>query len=174
MYIVTVPLFALTLAAALRRRLFFVPALGGVLLSLIFDALTPRGLWLRLDLMQPHDPWVLGLLALAAAWPVLARLVMTEIGASARAGTGLARAILVLLALYAGTRAALHERAIETMKSRIYEQGEPRGYAALPSAGNPLVWTGIIEFEGAWKEIPIDLRHEYDPTSGKTRYKPAK
>ena len=70
-------------------------AIAGVALHAAFDWMTPP----HLSLWHRWDPWAVGLLGLAAAWPVLAWLVSSEIGAKSGAGVGLARFVLAALVI---------------------------------------------------------------------------
>lgn len=131
-----------------------------------------RAEFYRLDIASVIDPWVVALLILGALWPLLARLVTSEIGASrARHGSGLARAVLVLITVYLGARFFLHARAIEILNSRVYEGEAARSVAAMPALANPLEWTGLVELDRSWSIHPVSLRREFDPADGRVFFK---
>jgi inner membrane protein len=134
--------------------------------------LPQSGEFYRLDIASVVDPWILGFLALGVLWPLLARLVTSEIGArGARHGAGLSRFVLAAIAAYLGMRYFCHARAVEILSSRIYEGGAVRSVAALPSFANPLEWRGLVEQDKAWRIIGVDLRSEFDPSSGRVLFK---
>ncbi len=128
--------------------------------------------WLHADLVNIIDVWIWVLLLICVLGPMLANLVYTEIGARGATGRGMAWAGLLLLCAFIGLRAHLHSRAFETLNARLYENEPPRQVLALPSAANPWRWTGLIETETAWRVIPVDLLHEFDPEGGRRFYKP--
>jgi inner membrane protein len=129
--------------------------------------------WFRLDITAVLDPWIWFVLLLAVTWPLLARLVGSEIGAHTKTGGGIARFALLFLLLYDTGRAVLHMRAVETVNSRVYPGGPPRQTAALPHFFNPLRWTGLIELPGRWETHPVNLATDYDPTAGEAWYQAA-
>ncbi len=126
----------------------------------------------RLDIASVVDPWVVMLLVTGVVWPLLARLVTSEIGARrTRHGSGLARFVLAAITIYLGTRFFLHARAIEILNSRVYD-GEPARYtAAMPAFANPFEWTGLVELGGAWQVHRVHLRGEFDPSAGRVLFK---
>ena len=127
--------------------------------------------WLRADWVSVLDPAVWLILIAGSFWPFLSRLVSQEIGARPRDGRGAAVAILVLLCVYVGARGVLHARAIETIESRIYEEGPPTRVAALPDLLNPFRWQAIIEHPNAVRLTRVMLHQEFDPTSGRLYYR---
>ncbi len=132
------------------------------------------GEWFRLDLTAVIDPWIWLVLLLAVCWPVLARLVGSEIGArSTKAGAGMARFALAFLVLYNCGRTVMHARAIETLNSRVYPGGPPRQMAALPHFVNPLRWTGLLELPGRWEIHALNLAAQFDPDAGHLWYQAA-
>ncbi len=123
--------------------------------------------WFRLDITAVVDLWILALLGFAAAWPALARLVASEIGARGTShGAGLARFALVCLLAYEGARYFTHARAVAMLESRVYDNEAPRTAVALPDFANPFTWTGLVELDSAWRVIPVSLPRDFDPAAG--------
>ncbi|MEZ5354438.1 MAG: metal-dependent hydrolase [Bryobacteraceae bacterium] len=156
-------------------------ALAGVASHLLLDLTNIYGIrlgapfsqhWYRLDWTNVIDPWIWAVLLLAIVWPMLAGLVSSEIGAKSKAGPGIARFALVFLLLYEGGRAVTHTRAVETLDARIYQGETPKRVMAMPSAWSPLRWRGLVELDGAWQSLDIDLLKEFDPASGRVFFKP--
>ncbi|MBM3792780.1 MAG: metal-dependent hydrolase [Acidobacteria bacterium] len=152
----------------------------GVLSHLLLDWINVYGIrllspisqeWFRLDITTVIDPWIWMVLLAAVAWPALARLVSSEIGAKSQAGGGMAVFALAFVLLYNGGRAVLHSRAMATLDARVYQGGVPRQIAALPHHLNPLRWRGVVELPGRWETHTIDLaREDFDPKAGRVWY----
>jgi inner membrane protein len=140
----------------------------GVRLLLPFS---PR--WLRLDITNVVDPWIWLALLMAVIAPALAGLIGSEIGDTRKPGRLAATLALLFLALYDGGRAILHQRAVETLDSRVY--GAPvRRVAAFPSASNPLVWRGLVELaDSSYLLFPMHLRDPFDPDAARRLYSAA-
>ncbi len=128
--------------------------------------------WPRLDITNVFDPWIWAVLLLACIGPLISRLVSSEIGGKPSPGRGGAIFALLFLLLYDGGRWVMHQRAIEVQEGRIYDGETPRHVAAMPSAMNPWRWRGIVETDSAFFVNPIDLSRDFDPTAGRTFYKP--
>ena len=128
--------------------------------------------WFHLDINALYDWTILVVLAIAALWPLFSRLVSGEIGDRPRAGRGIARFALVFLVLFDGTRAIFHERAIEKLDSRLYEDMPPVSVAALPVSFNPFRWNGVVETAGAYRAIPVDTWNPLDTDNATVYYKP--
>lgn len=126
------------------------------------------GDWFRLDITTVIDVWIWLVLGFAVCWPVLARLVNSEIGSRQTAGTGVARFAIAFLLLYNFGRFVAHTRAVDTLNSHLYEGGTPKQIAALPHFANPLAWSGLIELPGQWRSLPVNLLREFDPGGGQT------
>lgn len=152
----------------------------GVLSHLLMDWTNVYGIrllapisaeWFRLDTTAVIDLWIWLVLLAAVAWPMLARLVASEIGArQARPGTGIARFAIAFLLAYDFGRYVLHARAVETLNARRYDAGPPKQIAALPHFINPLQWSGLVELPGRWRVIPLNLAasSDFDPEAGQT------
>jgi inner membrane protein len=131
-------------------------------------------IWFRLDLSNIVDLWIWAVLLAATVWPLLGRLVSSEIGAKSGSGRGLAIFALSFLAVYDFGRYLVHQRAIETLNSRIYQGGPPIRVAAFPTGFvNPFEWSGWVERPELAMHFSMNLLAEFDPTSPtRTIYKP--
>ncbi|HYL35620.1 MAG TPA: metal-dependent hydrolase [Bryobacteraceae bacterium] len=128
--------------------------------------------WFRLDLNNLIDLWIWGVLFLAWLGPLLGRLVSSEIGAQSGSGRGLAWFALSFILVYDFGRGLAHQRAIETLTSRVYQGGPPIRAAAFPvSLANPLEWSGWVERPEFVMHFPMNLREEFDPAAGTIIYK---
>jgi inner membrane protein len=134
----------------------------GIRFGLPFDAK-----WHRLDILYVIDPWVWMLLLFGVVGPFLSRMVSLEIGAKRTSGAGTARFALIVLCVYAGGRYLLHEQAIATLSSRVFEQQNPRRVAAFPSFGNPFRWRAVAELGDGYWVSQINLREDFDPSDGR-------
>lgn len=187
--LVVAPVLGLLAALAFFRvggwRLL--PAWGvgtlGVWAHILLDLLNNYGVriwlpfradWVGWDLFMVVDPWVMAVLLLCVLAPLLARLVGSEIGgrAAAAPGRGWAMFGLLFLVLWAGGRWVLHERAVETLRTRMYEGQAPVRVAAWPTPWNPFVWQGYVSAEPFWGLYKVDLQREFDPERGAIYYKP--
>jgi inner membrane protein len=128
------------------------------------------------DFLAGLDLLVLGVLLAGLLLPSLFALVSEEIGAGKKGPRGRRGAILalVVLALYLGGRALLHQKAVAVMEARTYRGEIPRQAAAFPQATSPLEWRGIVETEGAMHQVPVSLAPgaSFNPDAGTTIFKP--
>lgn len=117
--------------------------------------------WLRLDITGVIDPWIWGAMLLAIVGPFLARLVGSEISSGSikarHHGRGFAWFALLFVLLYNCGRGVLHARAVASLSSRLYQDSAPLRVAALPDAGNPWRWYGLVETSGAYTLQTVDL-----------------
>lgn len=167
-----------------RRQWLGAAAISAVALlsHLALDSLNVYGIrlllpfsstWLHSDLVHIVDVWIWVVLLVCTLGPLLARLVNSEIGATAHtAGRGMAWAGLLMVCAYVGLRAHNHDRAIELLNSRLYQGQAPQRVLALPSIANPWQWTGLAETASFWRIVPVNLLDDFDPESGRTLYKP--
>lgn len=130
------------------------------------------GTWFRLDITNVVDAWIWTVLFLAIAAPFLSSLVGSEIGAKSKPGRGWAIFALLAILAYDGARFVLHQRAIEILESRIYDDGAPLRVAAVPSVANPWAWTGLVDGNTSWSVHPLSLWQEFDPSAGRVFPKP--
>jgi inner membrane protein len=130
--------------------------------------------WFRLDLNNIVDLWIWAILLIACVGPLLGRLVSSEIGARSGSGRGLAIFALSFLVVYDFGRYLVHQRAVETLSSRIYQGGPPIRVAAFPTGlVNPFEWSGWIERPELVMHFSMNLRADFDPTAPlRTIYKP--
>lgn len=159
----------------------YVLSLVGVLSHLALDWTNGYGVrlllpfshrWLRLDITDIVDPWILALLALAVAAPALSRLVSSEIGA--KSGPGARRgwawfALLALLVFEAG-RYTAHARALAVMNAHLFNGSIAQRLTALPTRFDPLRWRGVAEGEGFAVIVPVNLAEQFDPDAGSIYY----
>ncbi len=132
--------------------------------------------WLRLDIVNIFDIWIWAALLLSVAAPFLGRLVGSEItSGSVKAkhhGRGFAIFALIFVLLYNCGRAVLHERALATIESRVYQGESPGRVAAMPDAFSPWRWRGIVETADFFAAQDVDLHEEFDPTRAAIFHKP--
>lgn len=162
----------------------FVAALVAVASHLLLDYTNVYGIrlllpfssaWLRLDWTPVVDLSIWSVLLLGIAGPFLSRLVTSEITSGQRRpkhhGRGFAWFALILLLLYNGGRAVLHERAAAVLDARLYDGEVPARVAAMPTA-NPLVWRGLVETRDLFRVREVDLTRQFDPARGPAFQKP--
>ena len=136
----------------------YLACLAGVLSHLALDLTNVYGVrlllpfssrWLRLDINNIVDPWILLILVLAIAAPALAGLVSSEIAGRKSSSPKYAWAVFALCAIvaYDGFRLAAHQRAIAVMAARLYGGVQTPRFTALPDTIDPLRWRGIVETE---------------------------
>jgi inner membrane protein len=183
------PVLALAIAllfCALDRSLrnlavTFGLALAGVASHLLLDWTNAYGVrfllpfssdWYSLDQTNILDVWIWAVLILAAVAPSVARLVSSEVGARSGSGRGLAIFALVFLALYNAGRGVIHQRALETLESRVYEEASPLRAGAFPTSANPLQWDGVVETGSTVRRYHFNLLDSFDPDSGELFQKP--
>jgi inner membrane protein len=158
-------------------------AIIGVASHLLLDLTNTYGIrllypfssqWFHLDLINLFDLIIWAVLLLAWLGPLVGRLVSSEIGAKAGAGRGLAIFALSFFLLYDCGRWLLHQRTLEILNSRLYQDGPPTRVAAFPTAGiSPLEWLGWIERPEFVMHFRVNVREEFDPAAGTIIYKPA-
>jgi inner membrane protein len=130
--------------------------------------------WFHLDLNNLFDLLVWAVLLLAWLGPLMGRLVSSEIGAKSSAGRGMAIFALSFFLIYDFGRLLSHQRAIEILNSRLYQDGPPTRVAAFPTAGvSPFEWQGWVERPEFVMRFQVNVRQEFDPAAGAIIYKPA-
>src|ERR1035437_7514659 len=181
--LIAAPLLALIPMLLFRSRNWqsYLACLVGVLSHLTLDwtnvygirLLLPfSGRWLRLDITDLLDPWILLALLLAVAATALAGLVSSEIGAkkSYAVKRGWAWVALVFLLAYEGGRFAAHQRALAVMGARLYNGQPANRLTAIPNRWTPFQWRGVVEGDGYVVIVPVDLNTEFDPSAGRIDY----
>jgi inner membrane protein len=174
-------LVARLLARARISWISYLACLAGVLSHLLLDWTNVYGIrlllpfssrWLRLDITDIIDPWILLLLIAAVAAPALVGLVSSEIASRKVPAPvrGWAQFALAALLLYEGGRWVLHQRALAVLGAHLYAGGLPIRVSAMPDRINPLRWRGIVEGDGFVYLVPVDLTNEFDPGAGHAEY----
>jgi inner membrane protein len=161
-------------------------ALAGVISHILLDWTNQYGVrfllpfnarWFQLDNATLFDLWIYAGFAVCLFAPFLARLVGGEIGARPvrSAGRGWAITALVSLCLYFTGRGVIHARLIDQLSARIYDGADPIRVAAFPEASSPFLWRGLVETSAAYYIYSLNaFDSNFDPTSGRTLYKPEK
>jgi inner membrane protein len=118
--------------------------------------------WPALDIANVVDAWIWAVLIVSVLWPMLARLVGSEMGAAKKGFIGRGWAVfgLAFVLCFNTARWFLHKRAVAVQEGRMYQSELPRRVFAFPTALNPLVWRGVVETEGAWVTQTVDLADE--------------
>jgi hypothetical protein len=73
-----------------------------------------------------------------------------EIGAKRGSYRASAWATLGLIVVFWMSKWVVHERALEELRQRSYQTGEPVRVGALPQFLNPLGWSGVVETDKAY------------------------
>jgi inner membrane protein len=130
--------------------------------------------WFHLDITSVVDAWIWAMILVAVAGPAIGRLVSSEIGDARRGppGRGFAIAALSFFTLYNCGHALLHGRAAAQLDARIYNGSAPLRVAAFPDAVNPWRFRGLVETPDAYRLYDLDLFADFDPSAGRTFYKP--
>lgn len=175
----------LAVAAISRSRLPWVKAwlvsLIAVASHLLLDSTNPYGIrlwlpfsdgWPALEITHVIDVWIWAFLLMAFLWPLLSGLVGSEIGAKKAPPRGPAIAALLAVALYDCGRYILHDRAVQTLESRVYDGAAPRRTVAFPHFANPLLWDGWVETNKSWQAMSVNLAQEFDPQPKSISWKP--
>jgi inner membrane protein len=160
----------------------YLVALAGVGSHLLLDLTNVYGIrlfspfsgrWFRLDITNVIDIWIWAALILAVLAPALSKLVQGEMGGAPHGPAGRASAICALsfMLLYDGGRYLLHERAVDTLASRIYNGAPPLRVAAGPAPVRLLRWRGIVETAATFHLYELDLAAEFDPGRGREFFK---
>jgi inner membrane protein len=128
--------------------------------------------WLRLDITDVVDPWILATLFLALAAPAFVKMVSSEIASktSSSPKRGWAWLALILILGYEAGRYIAHERALAVMGAHLYNGSVARRLTAVPNRFNPFYWRGIVEGDGFVTMVPVDLTSDFDPRSGRLDY----
>jgi inner membrane protein len=159
----------------------YVLSIIGVASHLILDWTNPYGIrlflpfsdaWPALHSTSVVDIWIWTILLLAILWPMLSRLVGSEIGSRAKPGRGWAIAALVLFAVYNTGRWFIYQRAVEVQEALVYNGQAARRATAMPTHINPLVWKGVVETNSFWVLQEVNLARDLDPAQGRIIYKP--
>lgn len=129
--------------------------------------------WFHLDLNSLYDGWILAVLLFAALWPLLARLVSSEIGERARPGRRTALFALAFFVMFDLARGVLHQQAIAQLNSRLYGNAPPLETAALPEPFTPFRWTGVVETANAYRLFTVSTLGDLNVEASRIFYKPS-
>src|SRR5579884_3636871 len=160
----------------------FLLALAGVASHLLLDWTNAYGIrlllpfnsnWYALNVTNVIDIWIWLVLGIATFGPLIGRLVSSEMGARPAPGRGMAIFALLFLLSYNVGRGFLHERAMATLDSRIYDGAAPLRVGAFPTLFNPLLWEGVVNEPAAMRSYRFNLAATFDPDAGKRFDKPA-
>lgn len=128
--------------------------------------------WLRLDITHIVDLWIWLVLLTAVVAPALGRLVSSEIGAKPATGRGWAIAALLLVCGYEYSRYLAHDRALDMLNARLYDDSVPARVAAFPNFWNPLRWRGLVETSDAYRiYAAVNVAENFDPAQATVFYK---
>jgi membrane-bound metal-dependent hydrolase YbcI (DUF457 family) len=148
-------------------------AAGGVGVDLLWPFRAQRYAW---NLLTNLDLWVVILLVATLLLPELLRMVSEEIGDRRKRARGRTAAIVALavFAAYVAARAALHDRAIDLLMSRVYQGRTPLSAGAFPSRLSALEWRGLVITDDTVEEarVPLGPGRGFDPERSVTYYKP--
>ena len=159
----------------------YIACIAGVASHLILDWTNSYGIrllrpfsmeWFHLDLNALVDLWILAVLLIAWLMIYIVRIVNSEIGAKPGSGRAMAIFALLFFAGYDYGKFLLHERVLAVLESRIYNGSAPTRVGAFPSGSSLLTWNGWVETPAAFKQFNVNLRADFDPSSGTTFYKP--
>jgi inner membrane protein len=132
--------------------------------------------WLSGDATSVLDPWILAIAALGFAVPFLSRMVGSEIASGAvkekHHGRGSAILALLMVLVYDGGRVLLHDRAVASLTTRLYEGAVPVRALAIPDPTNPFAWHGIVETEQAYFVQEVNLASAGPLARGTVMHKP--
>lgn len=128
--------------------------------------------WPALDITYVIDPWIWAVLLGAFVWPLLSRLVSSEIGGRSPSGSGLARAALCLVLCYDVARWFLHGQAIVLQQDLLYNGQQGRRVMALATPMSPFRWRGIVETNSSWVVQDVEIGRRVDPGAARIFYKP--
>lgn len=151
----------------------FLDCLGADRIELLWPF---RERWFSLDLLPAIDPWILGALIVGLLVPALFRLVSEEIGERRKrkvVSKGAVAAVIVV-ALYIGERALLHQHALEALMSHDYHGAAPLSAGAFPDSLSPFLWRGVVDTANTIEQVDVPLgpSDEFRPSSSLTVYKP--
>jgi len=128
------------------------------------------------NLLSRFDAILLAVLIVCALLPALFGLVTEEI--SGRKDPRPPRAwpvtAVVLVLLYLGGRAILHERAEMLLSDADYFGKSPLHWAAFASGSSPFTWQGVVETDSflAEIEVPVGFGRPFEPDTAVPQFKP--
>ena len=171
-------------AVPANPRMLFFMSLAGLTSHLLLDYTNSYGIrpflpfnarWFAADLVFIVDPWLLLILASGLLLPFLFRLIYQEIGSKAGGYRGGAFVTLTLITAFWMGKWVAHKEALDELRQRSYQTGEPIRIGALPQFLNPLGWSGVVETEKAYHLTFAGLgllQSEFERRRVKTLFKP--
>ena len=128
------------------------------------------------NLVTGLDAILLAILALCALLSVLTGLVSEEIGDARdpRPPRTWPVTALILVLIYLGARAMLHQRAEELLGRADYKGNTARRWEAFPAGANPFAWRGVVETDTflAELDVPLGPGAEFSAENAALHYKP--
>jgi hypothetical protein len=108
--------------------------------------------------------------------PALFHLVSEEIGSKkkrARPSKG-AIAVLVIVVVYIGVRAEMHDTAVQMLLAPDYHGAMPLAAGAFPDSASLFLWRGVLDTKNTIEvvSVPIGSSDVFDANSSLTHYKP--
>ena len=161
----------------------YLGALLAVLSHLLLDSTNVYGIrlllpfsarWLRLDITDVVDLWILLIFLLAVAAPALVKLVNDEIGGRKQPAPKLGWAVfaLIVVFLYDCGRFVSHTRAVAMLNSHLWGGAPAVRVTATPDRLNPTHWRGIVEAEEFIYTLPVHVTGDFTTLGGQTFFPP--
>jgi inner membrane protein len=123
--------------------------------------------WYSWDIVFIVDPVILILLISGLVLPTLFSFIDREIGVRRKVPAGRWGATLALLGVIAfwGVRNYEHQRAVNALEARTYEDTNPLRASAYPLWWTPFRWVGVIATPNFYATMMVDsITPEADPT----------
>ncbi|HET6199544.1 MAG: metal-dependent hydrolase [Candidatus Acidiferrales bacterium] len=172
-------------AAPLRFSRVLLLCVIGIGAHILLDVATADGVqllwpfrarWFSWDLLSGVDPWILAVLTAGLLLPALFHLVSEEIGSKkkrARPSKG-AIAVLVIVVVYIGVRAEMHDTAVQMLLAPDYHGAMPLAAGAFPDSASLFLWRGVLDTKNTIEvvSVPIGSSDVFDANSSLTHYKP--
>jgi inner membrane protein len=122
--------------------------------------------WYSWDIVFIVDPIILILLVSGLVLPTLFSFIDHEIGVRRKVPPGRWGATIALLGVVAlwGVRNYEHQRSVNALEARTYENADPLRASAYPLWWNPFRWVGVVETRNFYATMMVDsMTPEVDP-----------
>jgi len=122
--------------------------------------------WYSWDIVFIVDPIILILLVSGLVLPTLFSFIDREIGVRRKVPPGRWGATIALLGVVAlwGVRNYEHQRSVNALEARTYENADPLRASAFPLWWNPFRWVGVVETRNFYATMLVDsMTPEVDP-----------
>jgi inner membrane protein len=122
--------------------------------------------WYSWDIVFIVDPIILILLVSGLVLPTLFSFIDQEIGVRRKDPPGRWGATIALLGVVAlwGVRNYEHQRSVNALEARTYENADPLRASAYPLWWNPFRWVGVVETRNFFATTMVDsMTPEVDP-----------